>query len=107
MAEWTAKVTRTKPGFGERYAAFHRTIPEVLDVELHRAGVESWSIWRDGDVLFHAIETRNSWDDFMQLIKGAEGLDPQWRQQLDEILDGSEVYIPLVWRTDHSGQHAN
>jgi len=107
MAEWTAKVTRTRPGLGERYATFHRTIPEVLDDELHRAGVESWRIWRDGDVLFHVVKTSKTWNDFIQSVQATEVLDAQWKKQLDDILDGSEVHLPLVWQTDVMGQHAS
>ena len=65
------------PGMAWPYAEFHRAIPADLDAVMRAAGVRSWQIFLNGNVLTHRVTTGS-------------------RERLRELLDPHPVN--LAWQ---------
>jgi L-rhamnose mutarotase len=79
--------TRLKPGTEETYEHVHAVIPAELDVALRRAGVASWSIWRDGLDLFHRVEVE-SFQRMGELLS-TDPADIEWQERISLLLDAA------------------
>jgi L-rhamnose mutarotase len=94
--------TRLKPGKEEEYEKVHATIPDDLDEALRAAGVTGWSIWRDGQDLFHLVEC----EDYaaMRAALRDHPANIPWQARMAELLEVEDDYsgqdsgLRLVWK---------
>ncbi len=95
-----AQRTRLYPGAAERYCEVHARIPEAIAVALREAGVVDWRIWRDGDVLFHTIETTHGLDGMRARMAARGPIDPEWDALIATLVDQSDdasALLQPVW----------
>jgi len=105
--EIVAHRTRLRPGAAERYAQVHSRIPDAVAAALRECGVVSWRIWRDGDVLFHTIETTTGFDAMLSGMRRRGPIDPDWDALIDSLVDDSRdssAVLDHVWTMDTAGQ---
>ena len=103
MTQRVALHTRLRAGMEAEYDRVHATIPRDLEAALRRAGVQQYSIWRDGRDLFHLIEA----DDFEAMHDALRG-DPAeaaWQTRIDALLETAEPSaerpaLSLVWELE-------
>ena len=94
--------TRLKAGREADYDRIHQEIPAELALALREHGVHDWSIWRDGQDLFHLIEC----DDYAAMRRGLaqHPANLPWQARMAELLEveddysGDDAGLPLVWR---------
>jgi L-rhamnose mutarotase len=78
-------------------------VPQAVDEQLREAGVLRWHIWRDGSVLFHAIDSEVSYRELLERFAASGAVDPEWDALIAELLeaeDGADRILPLVWSLD-------
>ncbi|MGD8169804.1 L-rhamnose mutarotase [Herbiconiux sp. P16] len=99
--------TRLLPGAAEAYRELHARVPEAVASKLRTAGVLSWTIWIDGDTLFHTIETRASYEETIAALDAIGPVDPAWDEAVAALVDprpSSAALLPRVWTLDEAGQ---
>jgi L-rhamnose mutarotase len=89
--------TRLKANRIEDYERVHAIIPADLDAALKQAGVASWTIWRDGQDLFHRLEVADF--DAMELALRGSAADREWQLIVGPMTEALERTGPLrrVW----------
>jgi L-rhamnose mutarotase len=105
--EVTGLRTRLLPGMAERYCRVHSQIPDAIADALRECGVVRWHIWRDGDVLFHTIETTDGLAAMEERMDAYGPIDPEWNALIDTLVDRSESATSIlepVWTMTRSGQ---
>ena len=93
--------TRLKAGSEQEYERVHDVIPADLDAALREAGVRSWTIWRDGQDLFHLVEV----DDYQAMRRTLRDhpANVAWQARvgpLHEVADsyaGDDMGLGKVW----------
>lgn len=104
---FTGYRTRLHVGAELEYDRVHSRIPEAVAAALQDAGVLSWRIWRDGNVLFHAIETRDGRQAMVEAMQARGPIDSDWDTLIGSLVDDSpsaSTELPLVWELTQSGQ---
>lgn len=94
-------------GAAEEYVRIHSRIPEVAADSLIAAGVCSWQIWRDGDRLFHVIETSDSYAETIARLRSWPPPDVAWAALIAALLSSDpadDVVLTPVWRLGAHGQ---
>lgn len=76
----------------ERYDELHRAVPrEVLDA-IATAGVDDWTVWREGTELFQIV-VASSWEQ----IEAALANQPvSWQTAMSELVDPDAPALPVV-----------
>lgn len=82
--------TRVRPGAATAYRDIHASIPDPLAAALVECGLISWRIWIDGDVLFHAIETRDGRERMVERMAARPTVDPDWDALISTLVDDAE-----------------
>nr|WP_217508571.1 L-rhamnose mutarotase [Curtobacterium pusillum] len=90
-----------RAGSEAEYERVHASIPPALAERLRAAGVTNWSIWRDGQDLFHLIEV----DDYRAMRRSLadDPVNVAWQEIVNPLLEADDDYsgddegIPLVW----------
>lgn len=103
MTQRVAMHTRLQAGKEAEYERVHATIPADLEAALRDAGVRQYSIWRDGQDLFHLIEV----DDLEEMNRRLQGRPAQiaWQERIDALLDNpvpaaERPALRLVWELE-------
>jgi L-rhamnose mutarotase len=99
--------TRLVAGREEDYTRLHREIPEKVADALRAAGVVDWRIWRDGSVLFHAVETRDGHERMLRRMAEFGPIDEEWDAEIATMIqsqDEAPRTLPLVWHLSATGQ---
>jgi L-rhamnose mutarotase len=93
--------TRLRAGSEADYERIHAEIPTALADRLRAAGVADWTIWRDGQDLFHLIEVAD-----YRAMRRALADDPvnaEWQAVINPLLEAPDDYsggddgIHRVW----------
>ncbi|WP_169582053.1 MULTISPECIES: L-rhamnose mutarotase [Microbacterium] len=104
---WTARRTTLRTGMEAEYERIHARIPSALADSLRENGVLSWHIWRDGQFLFHHIETSRPYDTVIDDLESSSSPLPEWEFTMSQLLDparDSDIRLRSVWRLDENGQ---
>lgn len=107
MTTVTGRRTTLREGREDDYARIHAAIPARVEAALRACGVVSWRIWRDGRLLFHAVETTEGYDTMVGAITALGPIDADWDLLIASLLDsepGADVILPSVWSMDATGQ---
>jgi len=99
----TGRRTRLRPGREAEYEAVHAAVPQVVADALREAGVLRWTIWRDGTVLFHSIDTVAGYPALLAALEQIGPLDLSWDAVVSDLLEqgpGADVVLPAVWAMD-------
>ncbi|WP_431279568.1 L-rhamnose mutarotase [Leifsonia poae] len=99
--------TRLLPGAEELYSRVHSRLADPIASALRSAGVVQWRIWRDGQTLFHMIETTRGRDEMGRKMAALGPIDPDWDALIATLIDPSEdasALLPLVWGMDGTTQ---
>jgi L-rhamnose mutarotase len=102
--------TRLLPGAEEAYTRVHSRLPEAVASALRSAGVVEWRIWRDGETLFHVIETTHGREEMARRMAELGPIDPEWDALISTLVDPSEessALLPLVWGMDGATQFSD
>jgi L-rhamnose mutarotase len=105
--EVTARRARLRPGAGPSYGEVHSRIPVAIEDGLRACGVIRWQIWREGDVLFHLVETVDGFDAMLDRMRVLGPTDPEWDQLIDSLVDSAEdsfATLEHVWTMTPEGQ---
>lgn len=92
----------------KEYHRVHSQIPEQIAAALREAGVVRWGIWRDGDTLFHVIETRDGVEAMERRMTAHGSIDPVWDALIATLVDtsGPAGRLDAVWAMTTQGQFA-
>src|SRR6185437_949543 len=99
--------TRLKGGNAAAYRTLHSRVPLIVEQKLRAAGVLRWSIWTDGDTVFHSIETRNDYGETAAALDALGQVDPAWDYAIGALVDASRDSarkLQHVWTMDEEGQ---
>ena len=99
--------TRLKHGNEDAYRTLHSHVPSIVEQKLRAAGVLRWSIWTDGDTVFHSIETRDEYSKTAAALDALGQVDPAWDYAIGALVDsgeGSAALLQHVWTMDEVGQ---
>lgn len=105
MTFTTARRTTLRRGAAERYDEVHASIPAAVDAVLRRAGILSWQIWRDGDRLFHLIESTRPYEVASRELDAAPPPDPEWAALIASLLSSEpegDRLLTHVWTMGRS-----
>nr|WP_240642220.1 L-rhamnose mutarotase [Microbacterium sulfonylureivorans] len=103
----TVQRARLRPGAGPRYSQVHSRIPAEIEAALRASGVMRWQIWRDGDSLFHLIETIDGFDTTLERMRLLGPIDPEWDELIDSLVDSADesfATLDPVWAMTPEGQ---
>jgi len=79
---WMAKIL---PGKKEEYVKRHNNIwPELVDV-LNKAGIENYTIWTDGEMLFGYYECKFGADYAAKVQKESPIVD-KWNEYMKDVM---------------------
>ena len=107
-AETVVLYTRLRPGMGEAYDEFHRTVPPAVAGDLIARGVTEWRIWRHGRHLFHLVTVA----DYAAFLAGDAGnpVSESWQAAVAPFLEASNTSpdpdqntARLVWALSTNG----
>lgn len=105
--ELSVQRTTLRPGAVDDYRVAHRRIPEVVESALRDAGVQRWSIWRDGERLVHVVESADGFAAVARRVAALGPLDPDWDSLIASLVDDapeSTVGLEPIWSLDGRGQ---
>ncbi|MCC8907795.1 L-rhamnose mutarotase [Curtobacterium sp. GD1] len=93
--------TRLRAGSEAAYERVHASVPPALAARLRAAGVQDWTIWRDGQDLVHLVEV----DDYraMRRALADDPVNAEWQAVVNPLLEADDDYsgsddgIPRVW----------
>ena len=93
--------TRLRAGSEAAYERVHAAVPPALAARLRAAGVQDWTIWRDGQDLVHLVEV----DDYRAMRKALadDPVNAEWQAVVNPLLEADDDYsgsddgIPRVW----------
>jgi L-rhamnose mutarotase len=101
--ERVGHVWRVRPGMGDEYRRRHATVWPEIDALLREAGVERYTIYAWGDVVFSHLEVPS----YAALVERFNG-DPiaqRWEEEMADVLEypnadpatGWPERLPEVW----------
>lgn len=105
--ELIAQRTTLRPGAAARYCEVHSRVPDPVEAALRAAGVVRWHIWRDGDLLFHTIETTRGRDAMQAEMARLGPIDEEWDALIRSLVDFSpsaQAILEPVWEMNPAGQ---
>ncbi|WP_336697204.1 L-rhamnose mutarotase [Curtobacterium sp. USHLN213] len=93
--------TRLRAGSEAAYERVHTSVPPALAARLRAAGVQDWTIWRDGQDLVHLVEV----EDYRAMRKALadDPVNAEWQAVVNPLLEAADDYsggddgIPRVW----------
>lgn len=93
--------TRLRAGSEAAYERVHAAVPPALAARLRAAGVQDWTIWRDGQDLVHLVEV----EDYRAMRKALadDPVNAEWQAVVNPLLEADDDYsgsddgIPRVW----------
>jgi L-rhamnose mutarotase len=93
--ERVGQVWRVKPGCADEYRRRHRTIWPELESALRRAGVRSYTIYLDGELVFSHLEVES----YAALVEqlSTDPVAQRWEAEFTDILEYPDADPETGW----------